>query len=244
VALSWLTLKKALYCALRPRLWRAMRLGVAPSIEHVETLGTTKLSTLVDIGANRGQFTLLARLLFPDARIFAFEPLSGPADVFRRLFAEDKEVKLYDVAIGNEAGTARMNVMSRDDSSSVLEPESLQGEIFGTDPSSVQAVRIQRLAESLDRSNLVRPALMKIDVQGYELEVLHGSSELLSLFDAILVECSYVRLYKSQPLASDIISWLATKGFALQGVFNQHIDAERGPIQADFLFAKRDIEVS
>lgn len=243
MALGWLTFKKGLYCALRPGLWRAMRVGVAPSIEHLEALRSRRLKTVVDIGANRGQFTLLTRLLFPEASIFAFEPLSGPGAVFMRLFADDKAIKLRNVAIGDKAGVAQINVMSRDDSSSLLQPAALQTDIFGTDQSAVQTIAVQRLADVLDRSCLSGPALMKIDVQGFELEVLRGSSEMLDLFDVILVECSYVELYKGQALASDVVSWLAARGFGLRGVFNQHIGAERGPIQADFVFEKT-VEVS
>ena len=225
-----------MYCALRPRLWHALRTGVAPSIEHLEALRFVRPRTVVDVGANRGQFTLLARALFPDANVFAFEPLSAPGEVFRRLFSGDTAVRLFNVAIGSSTASAQMNVMTRDDSSSLLPPGELQSDIFGTDQSTTQTISVQRLADALERSSLIRPAIMKIDVQGFELEVLRGSSDLLALFDAILVECSFVELYKGQPLAREVISFLAEKGFTLRGVFNQHVDDARGPIQADFMF--------
>ena len=233
---SWLTLKKGLYCTLRPRLWHALRAGVAPSIEHLEALRFMSPRTVVDVGANRGQFTLLARQLFPAANVFAFEPLTAPGEVFQRLFSDDQAVRLFRVAVGDTAGSAQMNVTARDDSSSLLAPGALQSDIFGTDQLATQTISVRRLADVLEPSSLVGPAIMKIDVQGFELEVLRGSSELLDLFEVILVECSYVELYKGQPLAREVISWLAGRGFALRGVFNQHVDHARGPIQADFMF--------
>ena len=63
------------------------RAGVAGAIEHEALLKTLEFATVVDIGANRGQFALVARRCFPEARIIAFEPLAGPAKRFRAAIA-------------------------------------------------------------------------------------------------------------------------------------------------------------
>jgi FkbM family methyltransferase len=237
--MKWLTLKKACYALLRPSLWPALRLGTAPSIEHLEALAPhTGIRTVVDIGANRGQFALLSRRLFAQAAVHAFEPLDGPARTFERLFHGDGAIRLHRVAIGKVAGTAEINVMSRDDSSSLLQPSALQSDLFGTAPAGTETISVRRLAEVLDGDAIVRPALLKIDVQGFELDVLQGSSDRLDLFDLILVECSFVELYRAQALATEVVSWLLARGFELRGVFNQHIDPTFGPVQADFLFAR------
>lgn len=59
---------------------------------------------------------------------------------------------------------------------------------------------------------------------------------MLLHFDTLYVEASYVELYEGQALAGDVIEFLRNRDFILVGVFNQHVDEMRGPLQADFLF--------
>ena len=80
--MQWLTIKKGIFCALRPRLWPLLLRRIAPAIEHIGPLSRFSFRTVVDVGANRGQFAAVARRLFPAARIYSFEPLEGPAAEF------------------------------------------------------------------------------------------------------------------------------------------------------------------
>jgi hypothetical protein len=82
----------------------------------------------------------------------------------------------------------------------------------------------------------VEPALLKIDVQGFEMEVLRGAVEILSSFSSIYVECSFIELYSGQALINETIEFLYSAGFALAGLFNQTTDSCGRPVQADVLF--------
>ena len=97
------------------RWWLALRRGVAPSLEHLRVLRLLRPSSVIDIGANRGQFALAVRHVLPQAAIDSFEPLPEPAAVFRRVFAGDTRVTLHACAIGERAGTTSMHVSARDD---------------------------------------------------------------------------------------------------------------------------------
>lgn len=234
--MQWQTVEKGIFCALRPQLWPHLRKGVAPAIEHIAALSRYDFKTVVDVGANRGQFAIMARRLFPAAQIYSFEPQSGPAAIFRELLSGDAGIHLFNTAIGATSGQVKMYVTNRDDSSSLLKPGASQDEIFGVQTSRVDEVSIRRLSECLPAGRLARPALLKIDVQGAELSVLEGSADMIDGFDAIYVECSYLQLYEDQPLYADIARWADQHGFRLAGVYNQHINREKGPVQADFLF--------
>lgn len=227
--------RKAL-ALLTPAYWRALRHGVAPSIEH-QALAGLDIGTLIDVGANRGQFTLFARRLFPNVKVFAFEPLAEAAKTFRALFANEPDIRLFVAAVGERAGEADMHVTERDDSSSLL-PLAQQTAVFGTREATRRKVRVERLARFIDAGALVPRTLLKIDVQGYELEVLKGSTELLPAIDYVYVECSHIELYKGQPLAADVMAFLRGFGFALTGVYNESRHPAYGPVQADFLFSK------
>jgi FkbM family methyltransferase len=240
--MQWLTIQKGLFCALRPQLWPLLRMGVAPAIEHSAALSRFSFRTIVDVGANRGQFAVISRRLFPGSQIYSFEPLEGPAEVFGRALQDDQRVQIFHNAIGETSGVASIYVTTRDDSSSLLKPDTAQQEIFGVRTQRMEKISVRRLSECLTREDLRAPALLKIDVQGGELDVLKGAEELIDCFDAVYVECSYVQLYEGQPLCGEVVRWLGERGFQLAGVYNQYVDSRRGPIQADFLFLKAKLE--
>jgi FkbM family methyltransferase len=238
LTLSLLRLKKLGYALKSSLLRRALRFGVAASIEHRKIFAASHYATVVDIGANKGQFAVLARDLWPEATIESFEPINSCAKIFREVFVSDGHTRLHEMAVGPESTTASIYVTNASDSSSLLPPGELQEKIFGTKTAQRQDVAVQPLEAVLRARDIIRPALLKIDVQGFELAALQGCISLLQSFDEIYVECSYVELYKDQALASEIVSFLERQDFNLHGVFNQHIDKEKGALQADFLFTR------
>jgi hypothetical protein len=80
--------------------------------------------------------------------------------------------------------------------------------------------------------------LLKLDVQGFELEALRGATSLLERVDAVLTECSFVRFYEGQPLFEDILACLAPLGFRLSAGAISSRHAGRWE-QGDFLFERR-----
>ncbi len=228
----------------RRSLYRnALQYGVAAAIEHEQLLASLDCTTVIDIGANRGQFALVGRHCFPHARIFSFEPLPEPAAVYRQVFSHDSEAVLYDSAIGPKPEQRTMQVSARDDSSSLLPISSLQREIFpGTNEVGTVDVRVAPLNAFVREDDFVGPAMLKLDVQGFELEALRGCESLLSRFDWVYCECSFVELYSGQKLAAEVIDWLSGKGFQIKGIYNPVYDREGRAVQADFLFRRNDVD--
>jgi len=211
---------------------------VAASIEHEPLLRSlSTLNTVADIGANKGQFALVARECIPTVRIISFEPLPGPAAKYRSVFSDDKKAALHEVAIGNERGRRAMHVSKRNDSSSLLSITNLQDQLFpGTAEIGNTEIQLALLRDYLKASDIEPPAMLKIDVQGYELSVLQGCEDIVSKFEFVYVECSFVELYKDQALAHEVIDWLTLRGFYFAGVYNLHYDEDGLAIQGDFLF--------
>lgn len=226
---------------LGPGLWRqGLRQGVAATIEHDRLPLMRDYRTVIDVGANKGQFTLYARYRFPHAKVYSIEPLAGPRGKIHRLFGNDSQVEILGFAAGSEAGSATIDVASSDDSSSLLHQTSLQAERFpGTGVSGTEEVEVRTLDDVLSSEQLPGPVLLKIDVQGFEIEVLKGSKAILNQVDTILVEASFVEFYGGQPLFEQVYGFLSEHNFRLTGGAVSS-SADKLWEQGDFVFQRRD----
>lgn len=237
--LNRLRMRKLATAITRPTCWPALRHGVAPSVEHRQVLKGLDIDGVIDVGANRGQFTLLCRLLFPGVPVAAFEPIPSEAAVFRAIHGGRPEVSLTEAALGDAHGTATLHLSQSLDSSSLLPIGSRQSELFaGTQETGTIEVPLMPLDETLARGDASARRLLKIDVQGSELRVLHGGTRTLGVCWYVYVECSEVALYEGQALREDVERFLSGQGFALRARRNEHM-ADGDLIQADYLFERR-----
>jgi FkbM family methyltransferase len=218
---------KAARLARRPALWSGLRHGVAASVEHAGVDFRSDVATIVDVGASRGQFALFAAERWPQARLICFEPLPQSRELLERVLPS-----------GRDPGELELHVSARDDSSSLLPIGETQTANFpGTQEASRLTVPVGVLSEQIT-ADLARPMLLKIDVQGFELEVLEGAGDALDLVDEIFVECSFVELYTGQALAGEVVAHLHGRGFRLAGVHGMARGADGTSLQADFLFRR------
>jgi len=231
--------KKAFRLLHNPRFRELMLKGVAAAIEHKACLSRFDPQTVVDIGANKGQFSVLALEMYPSSQIYSFEPLSAPRDHLLRVLGDEKRIQVFPGAIGPDETFLPMNISARDDSSSLLPITEQQVRFFpGTEAAGIETVRVAPLDCFLSEDKIIRPALLKIDVQGFEREVLKGCENMLPLFDVIYVECSFVELYSGQALASEVFKFLLDRGYRFAGAYNLSYNSEDVAIQGDFLFQR------
>lgn len=197
------------------------------------------LQTIVDVGANVGQFALLALRHQPGAKVYSFEPQAEAANLFQAVIGDDPRSTLHRMALGAAEDDLPIHVTARADSSSLLVP-ALQSEVYpGTHAVATQKVHVMPLHQVLHKDDIAGPALLKIDVQGYEQQVLIGCEQRLHCFDWIFVEMSFIELYKGQSLAPSILAWLAGRGFELAGIYGHEDSYLNGRmVQGDFLFQR------
>lgn len=220
-----------------PVLWPGLRHGVFPSLEHASVPFGSGFATVLDVGASRGQFALFARTRFPNAQLVCFEPLPEAYATLRKAIT-GQNAKLHNVALGSSRSETTMHISAKDDSSSLLAIGARQVRTFpGTHEDRTTNVTVDVLNTYLD-GDLPRPCLLKIDVQGFELEVLKGADDGLSRVDEVLVEASFVELYTGQALADEVIRYLADRGLRLVDVHGVVRSADGGALQADFLFRR------
>ncbi len=226
--------------AVRTRRGRAgLRLGVAAAGTHQPLLRRLAPATVIDVGANRGQFALDVEAALPAARVISFDPMPDAVAIHRRLFAGNPRVTVRPVALGSAPGTATLHRSGRDDSSSLLPIGEAQTALFpGTEERGTEPIAVTTLDLALADEVLAGPVLCKLDVQGFELEVLRGATDTLTRVRWVYAECSFEELYDGQPLADEIVAFLLASGFHLTGIGDTTRAGGR-IVQADLLFEQQ-----
>lgn len=238
LSLYLLRLGKLTYAAVHPSCWRSLCNGVAPSIEHRAALSRLSPDLLLDVGANRGQFSLMAKILMPRLPIHAYEPLRTEAQVYRKIHGSRSDVRLHEIALGMNNENALIHISKSADSSSLLPIGARQLAIFPeTAEVGSEMIKVAALDSFVDHWCEARNALLKIDVQGFELKVLMGARSALKHCRYVYVECSSVPLYTGQALVEEVSVFLSEEGFRLKGTFNEWM-VEGAMVQADYLFER------
>lgn len=170
--------------------------------------------TILDVGANVGQFGVAAAKRFPKATVHSYEPLP---QCFRRLQKASTQLPnlhVHQMALGEAAGSVPFTINSHSHSSSVLPLLKAHTDAF---PHAAQTGRITVPMSTLDEQcgslPLRAPVLLKIDVQGYEDRVLKGGTRILRQIDYIVAETSFQPLYQGELVFMELAELLRGLGF-------------------------------
>jgi len=170
--------------------------------------------TVIDVGANAGQFAVAAAKLFPSAHVHSFEPIPQVAAALQRNVAGLRNVTVYPLALGARVGRSTMYVNSSGTSSS-LRP--LAVEHRRAFPSAREVMSIEVPVATLDSVfrdvALPRPVLLKLDVQGSEADAVRGGVSTLAQVDFVVAETSFKPLYDGETLFPDLVGLLRELGF-------------------------------
>ena len=203
-------------------VWRFPRVkGAWPKYEYIKPwLAELAPATVVDIGVNHGQFLHLASRLWPDADIIGVEPNAALAEKSNRYYVGNPRVHVESCAVGAENGNIALFVTANDQNSSIHEPTAA----FHDDRTADGVVRtepvaLRRLDGLLDGAK--GPMLVKIDVQGAELEVLQGAGDRLDDASVIIIESPFEVSYDGAAGFDEIYRFLTARGFAYEGALGQ-----------------------
>ena len=209
-------------------------------VEQLIWLRRYEIRQIIDVGANTGQFANKIKGLFPEAIIICFEPIPKVFDILKTC-VQCNNAQFFNTALGSEKGKSQIFLNEYSPSSSLLEMDKLHKEAFGF---AVKQKLIDIEVDLLDNYSYLiddnRNLLVKIDVQGFEKQVIEGGKNVLSKAIMIIVEISYEPLYLGQPTFKDIYDELYNLGFEFHG----NIEYLKNPkdfsiLQSDALFIKR-----
>jgi len=219
----------------------SLSLGHIDSLELLELISNdnSTIKVIYDVGANIGTWTLLAKSFFKDAAIHAFEPLNDHIEKFKTLTGKLTHTTVHQLCLGNEDTTTVINVSSFSDSSSLLDATPLEYEQYGISKAREETVSVKKAADLIEQNILPVPDIIKLDVQGFELEVLKGMDQYLSQVSYLIVEVSFKEYYHGQPLFLDIANYVAGFNFNIYAFgHSTPVGQELG--QIDVLFKKQN----
>jgi len=195
--------------------------------------------TIIDGGANVGQFARAASQTFPAAKIYSFEPLPDVVETLQRNLSDLPSHQVFRSALGNTDGEIEFRRNSYNQSSSILPVgEHRLPAMKGISEKEKLRVPIGRLDTLLANSQLTSPILLKLDLQGYELEALKGAEQLLDKCHSVLLEAAFEEMYEGEPLFDEVLGYLRRYGFRFIRPVHMADDAQGKILQIDALFRR------
>jgi FkbM family methyltransferase len=180
-----------------------------------------QVDCVLDVGANEGQYHdfLRGRCGFKGL-IVSFEPTPDAVRVLGRRASADPLWVIEPVALGAAAGEGQFHLMAGSEFSSFLKPTSTEDGRFETQNQIVQSLTVEvrtvdAVLPDLRRRFGFRAPFLKLDTQGYDLEVVKGATSSLSEIRALQSEIYLRRIYEQAPAYDESIRWLQALGFAV-----------------------------
>lgn len=197
-------------------------------------------TTVLDVGANVGQFAVASAKLFPNVRVHSFEPVPDCAERLRNNVSGLENVTVHPFALGDAEGEVPFHVNAYSYSSSVLPLAQAHRNTFpDARETQVIKVKVSTLDQVFANVEFQSPVLLKLDVQGYEAQTLRGGLETLKRVDYVVLETSFKPMYEGEPLFMDIVRMMEEEGFR----FERPVDWMAAPetreiLQMDALFVR------
>ena len=208
-----------------------LRHTMEDTLEHIKNCNFYP-DLIIDAGAANGTPPLQDS--FPHAYFFWIEPLIEFEDELKNLKNKFKGDYII-VAVGKEAGSLNIHIQNDKVGSSILK-DANHAEVK-KENRLIDVFTLKEIADS--RFQKFKKILLKVDVQGFELEVLEGAKDFLDRIDIIILEVSLFRFYQDSPDFYEVVEYMKTKGFVVYdiiGGINRPLD--HALAQKDIVFVK------
>jgi FkbM family methyltransferase len=210
----------------------AHRYAFAPHME----LGLSEMaerftpSTVIDVGAFEGGWSRMVRRIWPASRLVMVEPNHAKQPALRELAAALPAALHCELLGARDGEQVSFHVM--ESGSSVL-----------AERSGVPRATETRVLRTLDAlvGDAHGPLLLKIDAQGYELQILEGAAQVLARAEAVLLEVALIEINERAPLLHDVVAFMKARGFVAYDILEIHRrPLDRALNQVDLIFVREE----
>ena len=203
-----------------------------------------QISCVLDVGAHCGEYGLWLRQNGYRGDIVSFEPVQVNFQHLARVTAGDSRWHCVNYALGAENKVASINVSSATVFSSFHTPNATAQAIFGQDPAvqrseKVEIRRLDTLLDTLPVNISKGRTYLKLDTQGWDLEVIAGAQGVLDRIIALQTEVAVQPIYDGMPAIADSFGAIAARGFVPSGLFPVNLDQRFALVELDLVAVRR-----
>ncbi len=206
----------------------------------INLLNKRDINLIMDVGANTGQFSIQLRNIGYKGKVISFEPLKKEFDMLKLNSSNDKNWSVNNFALGNEDKMMTINVAGNSYSSSFLEMNKTH---IDSAPFSkyigLEEVEMKKLDTFIEENPelLNNNIFLKLDVQGYEKNVILGAEKVIDKIKGIQLELSFDELYKGETLFFNMVEFMKTKNFNICHITPEFSDPDTDRLlQVDTIF--------
>ena len=203
--------------------WRANRRPMATHLSRLFTL--LDVDCVLDVEANLGQYRdFLRDEVRYSGRIVSFKPIPEHAAAMRQRATGDASWEVHGIALGAQPGTASFNIMAGTEFSSFLRPTDKEVNIFQGANEVERSIEVElstvdAMLPQLRGAGAMQSVYLKMDTQGFDLDVLRGAAASLNKIPALQTEASVRQIYDGAPHFSEAIQTIEALNFSLSGIF-------------------------
>jgi FkbM family methyltransferase len=194
---------------------------------------------IFEVGAADGRDCSRFLELFPQSRVFAFEPIPESFAKVAARAAQSPRLAAFNVALSDQPGTAHFHLSNWVDASSLLKPKRTGSSFDAYQASSTQIkVRVDTIDAVCKRESVTHIDLLKMDAQGAEQRILAGASEMLArgAIDIVFTEVHFMESYEGAARFDQIMSALVGHGFHFHSFYGINHNHQGRATWADALF--------
>ena len=204
------------------------------SILRLKALGF-KPKMIVDIGAYHGEWTKEVQHIFPNSVFLMVEPMDEKAALLEQIATHSKDKIYFEHGLLAAEADKEIVFYKSETASSVL------SEHKENDDFEKVTKKTTTLTSVLEKRNITKIDFLKIDTQGYELEILKGATEYLKNTDVVLLEVSLLDIHKNVPLVHEVCSFMYQHGFVTYDICSfTRRPLDKALWQSDFIFVKEE----
>lgn len=219
-------------------------IGNDPIRDMARILKTRQIKVIIDGGAHTGHFSRQMASVFPSSRIEAFEPASKTYHALERAIAKCPQIRAHKLALGTRSEIQVFHNNAASQTSSLRRVTAAGHRYFYglVNEAGQEDVQSVALSEFCRKHGIGQVDIIKLDLQGGEMDALKGAKDLVAMAKIVFVEVQFLHLYEDCALFSDLDIYLHSKGLDLY----QFYDLVRSPIDgrllyADALFVQRSL---